>query len=164
MQKYNQPGRKRTWTDEQFSQAVANNTSFTSSMQALGLHPSHSYRSHIKRLGLSTSHWKRGSFSDTTNRRFQEIPIEDILIKDSTFTNNTRLRYRVLKSKLLNYVCSECGLEPLWQDKALTLELHHINGHSKDNRIHNLTFLCPNCHSQTDNYKNKKRKATITGG
>lgn len=30
------------------------------------------------------------------------------------------------------------------------------NGIKSDNRIENLQILCPNCHSQTLNYKNKK--------
>ena len=29
------------------------------------------------------------------------------------------------------------------------MELHHINGRGKDNRLENFEFLCPNCHSQT---------------
>lgn len=33
-----------------------------------------------------------------------------------------------------------------------------INGISSDNRIENLRFLCPNCHSQTPTYAGKKNK------
>ena len=33
-----------------------------------------------------------------------------------------------------------------------------MNGINDDNRIENLTFLCPNCHSQTDTYSGKKNK------
>lgn len=52
--------------------------------------------------------------------------------------------------------CAECGLQS-WQGKPLTLELHHINGVHGDDREENLIFLCPNCHSQTENFRNKKR-------
>lgn len=52
--------------------------------------------------------------------------------------------------------CAECGLQS-WQGKPITLELHHINGIHGDDREENLIFLCPNCHSQTDNFRNKKR-------
>lgn len=41
----------------------------------------------------------------------------------------------------------------------MTLQLDHINGVRDDNRIENLRFLCPNCHSQTDTFagRNKQR-------
>lgn len=35
------------------------------------------------------------------------------------------------------------------------LQLDHINSVYNDNRIENLRWLCPNCHSQTDNYAGK---------
>ena len=42
----------------------------------------------------------------------------------------------------------------------MSLELHHVNGEGKDNRLENILFLCPNCHSQTENYgkRNAPRK------
>jgi RNA polymerase subunit RPABC4/transcription elongation factor Spt4 len=38
----------------------------------------------------------------------------------------------------------------------LSLELDHINGDNTDDRVENLRFLCPNCHSQTDNWRGRK--------
>jgi hypothetical protein len=43
-----------------------------------------------------------------------------------------------------------------WNEKRLVLQLEHINGDAYDNRLDNLCFLCPNCHSQTDSYNRKK--------
>lgn len=48
--------------------------------------------------------------------------------------------------------------KPIWNGKTLTFDLDHINGDNTDNRIENLRFLCPNCHSQTETYKGKNRK------
>jgi len=56
---------------------------------------------------------------------------------------------------LLEYKCSICGINT-WLNKPLTLQLDHINGDNRDNRIEILRLLCPNCHSQTDNFCGKK--------
>ena len=37
-------------------------------------------------------------------------------------------------------------------DEPLNAQLHHKNGDGTDNRLENVEFLCPNCHSQTDTY------------
>ena len=40
----------------------------------------------------------------------------------------------------------------------LTLQLDHINGDHNDNRLENLRILCPNCHTQTETFGNKRKK------
>ena len=45
------------------------------------------------------------------------------------------------------------------------MELHHKNGNHDDNKLSNLQILCPNCHSQTDNFRAlniSKREDDIT--
>ena len=59
----------------------------------------------------------------------------------------TKFKSRLIKANLIMLM--------LWNGKPLTLQLHHINGNNRDNRLENLTFLCPNCHSQTDNFSGK---------
>lgn len=72
--------------------------------------------------------------------------------------NYTIVRRILLEEKLLKYKCHVCGLKPFWKGKKLVLQVHHINGNSKDNRLKNLMFICPNCHSQTLSYKGKNMK------
>ena len=52
--------------------------------------------------------------------------------------------------------CSCCGLSE-WQNKPMPLEIHHINGNNRDNEESNLSLLCPNCHSVTENFRGKNR-------
>jgi hypothetical protein len=54
--------------------------------------------------------------------------------------------------------CMVCnGTE--WFGKPMPLELHHLNGKSKDNSIENLMIICPNCHTFTDTYKSKNENS-----
>lgn len=54
------------------------------------------------------------------------------------------------------YKCEHCGIAE-YNNKPITLELEHKDGDSCNNRVENLCFLCPNCHSQTDTYKGRNR-------
>lgn len=55
-----------------------------------------------------------------------------------------------------NARCEKCGLDE-WRGSPLSLALHHVNGDRHDNRLANLQLLCPNCHSQTDNFAGRNR-------
>jgi len=69
------------------------------------------------------------------------------------------LKARLLKDRLKEPRCEECGLIG-WRGRPLSLELHHVNGDGRDNRLDNLVLLCPNCHSQTDNWGGKAKTQT----
>lgn len=68
------------------------------------------------------------------------------------------LKNRIINNNLIKYKCRECGNDGKWNNKKLSLHLEHINGVNNDNRLLNLTFLCPNCHSQTETYGGKGKK------
>jgi 5-methylcytosine-specific restriction endonuclease McrA len=88
-------------------------------------------------------------------REWDRGSVEKILVKSSRFRGNLS---GLLKrfSVIPNDKCQECGINS-WNQKLLVLELHHIDGDNRNNTRENLVFLCPNCHSLTENHRNKKR-------
>jgi hypothetical protein len=51
--------------------------------------------------------------------------------------------------------CECCGQGTTWNNKLLVLQLDHINGDSDNNLPTNIRLLCPNCHTQTENFGSK---------
>ena len=100
---------------------------------------------------IDFSHFLGRAHGTSDNTKYS---LEDIMVENSTYSNMTKFKKRLIKANLIEYKCSNCGITE-WNGKPLTLQLHHINGNNRDNRLENLTFLCPNCHSQTDNFSGK---------
>lgn len=115
--------------------------------------------SQIKRrmddLNLDYSIFKGKSAVIKTNE-LNNVKKEDIL-KENCRHQRTVLRRYIIKNNLIPYKCAICGCIE-WQGKTLSLELDHINGINNDNRLENLRFLCPNCHSQTSTYGSRNQQ------
>jgi endogenous inhibitor of DNA gyrase (YacG/DUF329 family) len=82
---------------------------------------------------------------------------EEVLCKDSE-ASSEYVREFILHYDLIEYKCDKCGNDGEWMNETLTLHLDHINGNRRDQRLSNLRFLCPNCHSQTETYCGKKNR------
>ena len=83
--------------------------------------------------------------------------LKDILVENSTYTNMTRLKIRLIRENILEYTCSICNIHE-WCNQPISLQMDHINGNHTDNRLENLRLLCPSCHSQTSTYAGKNKK------
>lgn len=112
---------------------------------------------YIDEYGISTDHFisdeqrLKGAIAYIKKTK---IPTNDILVSGSSY-NRTNLKKRLVDEGLLEYNCEKCDNGGKWMGHNLSLHLDHINGVHNDNRLENLRFLCPNCHSQTDTYAGK---------
>ena len=95
-----------------------------------------------------------------SNQYVRFIPIEECLVKNSPVRSNGTLKERLLKNGMLKNECDLCKGGPEWKGQVLVLQLDHINGDNKDNRLENLRILCPNCHTQTETHSGKRFRKT----
>jgi 5-methylcytosine-specific restriction endonuclease McrA len=155
--------RIKKWTEEQFVEAVKNNISIAGVCKELGLNHLagsnyQSVRKYVKKLKLDISHWKgQGYLRYQKNPHVKKQPLEEILTENSLYNSFHSLKKRLIEENFKEYKCEICGISN-WLEHSISLQLHHLNGNRTDNRLENLQFLCPNCHSQTDNYGGLNKK------
>lgn len=151
-------------SEEDFTTIVKQSDSLRDVVSALGYRANsgrvfYKVKNRITSLGLDISHF--GSrYREKLSEGVRKYEIADILVKDSTYTNISSLKRRLVAEGYLDYKCSVCGNEGTWLGCPLTLQLNHLDGDPSNHSLENLEFLCPNCHTQTANFsgRNKVRK------
>lgn len=155
---------KSKYTREILEPLVERNLSVAGVMRDLGMNVLqggiHTHISKaIKRLRLDTRHFtgKATNCGKSHAGGPAKKSAKEVLILRS---NGKRQKAYQLRRALIEigrpYRCEICGINGVWQNKTLMLEIEHVNNNFLDDRIKNLKFLCPNCHSQTSGYCGEK--------
>lgn len=153
--------RERKWTEKQLREAVKEARSIRQVLAKIGLKEAGGNYAQIKKYlhfyKIDISHLKGRGWSkglNLTGKRL--IPLEKILKRNSDF-QSYKLKRRLFLEGLKQERCEICGWNERSKDGRLPLELDHINGDSRDNRLENLRILCPNCHSLQPTHRGRNR-------
>lgn len=138
-------------TDEEIIIACDNSDSMSEAARKLGIGLT-TLKLKGEKLGCYKPNQGRKGLKGTSSYKYT---LEEVY-SGVGFMKSATLKLRLYKAGLKENVCDKCGISE-WMDKPITCELHHIDGNPKNNSFENLSILCPNCHTQTDNYGNKKR-------
>ena len=141
---------KYEWNLDEIKEAVKESINFTEVLDKIGV-PRQGNNSKTLRNILDSNNIDYSHFTGRArNYKNSYINASEYLNSDKKI-GTFALKKKLLKENLIENKCAICGLTE-WQNKPITLQLHHIDGNPNNNCLDNLQLLCPNCHSQTDNY------------
>jgi hypothetical protein len=150
--------------DETFKTLLNNNSTWITFAMACGFQSVSGGRKYltqrIEMLGLDTNHFD-----------CRQIDNDKIFVVESQYVNRNNIKKKLVRDFDWPYECNSCKNENftkcdgvlMWNNKEIVLQLEHKNGINNDNRIQNLEFLCPSCHSQTSTFCGGNSKKYKTG-
>lgn len=147
---------------DDLKRAVAESVSIAGTVRALGLVMSGYVQARVKERirahGISTAHFTGQGHSrgrPAANRK----SAQDVLRRLPHGAPRARREQllRAMTESGVQYECGACGTGAVWRGRPLVLEIDHVNGDKRDNRLANLRYLCPSCHSQTRTHSRPRR-------
>ncbi len=146
------------YSEAELIQAVSRSTSMRQTLINLQVAPHGGnydvLRRAIAHFGLDTSHFKGQAWNKGKKLPARKT-LAACLVRNSNISSY-KLKQRLLRERIFEARCSNCNRSD-WLGQPIPLELDHINGDNKDNRLKNLRLLCPNCHAFTPTYRSKNR-------
>jgi len=156
--------RKYDWNKDKVDKAVRQSNCWFDCLDKLGVPKvGGNYRTLknvVTKYGIDTSHFSY-DYAKTHNGRHYNHRICNRTDED-IFSKGAKIKVDNLKAAYIARVlngdahCEICGLRE-WRGAELILQIHHKDGNHKNHEKSNLQLLCPNCHSQTDTFSNRKR-------
>lgn len=138
--------KRRKYSETEFICAVTNSYSIAEVLNKLGLaHAGGSYKTFyatVRMLKLDISHFKgKGHLKNKSNYWVPKIALEKILVFNSSYSNTSKLKMKLIKANIFKDICSICKIDT-WQGEKLSLHLDHIDGNNTNNLIENLGLVC----------------------
>lgn len=138
------------YSEYRLREAIKTSTSYSEVLRKLEIpvkgNNTETLKRYIKKFDINTQHFTGHKITNDA----AYIPAKEYLGTDKRISA-CKLLHKLYKEGFKERKCEICGIDN-WQGKEITLQLHHIDGNHNNNLLSNLQVLCPNCHSQTDNY------------
>lgn len=141
-------------TDQEFIQICENASSMAEAQHLTGLQFT-TFK--VRATSLNCYDPNKGKHNKCSN----DLKIFEILDGKHPTYQPYKLKQLLFKHNIKENKCECCGISE-WQGKPIQCELHHKDGNKFNHSLDNLIILCPNCHSQTDNFRFKQGKKQIS--
>ena len=143
---------KERISDEIFPNTCNAANSMAEAASTLGLH----FNS-FKKRALELNCYRPNQAGIVIIKNMPRIPLSEIIVDNLHPNYQTyKLKQRLLEEEIKENKCEVCRIKE-WNDAPINMELHHKDGNRTNHLLKNLEMICPNCHSQTDNYRAKNK-------
>ena len=136
------------WTKETLESIVKESMTYAECLEKMGLIKAGGNYANLQR-NIDKFHIDDSHMVGQAHNKGKELKTFDNLIKSKS------IKTRLIKE--FGHLCQKC-YHTEWNGLPITLELEHKDGNNRNNDKDNLMLLCPNCHSQTPTWRNRKRK------